>query len=75
MHKKKDSITCIDLPDFITSHKDPKLEFDIQELIGEGAYGSVYKALHKASGLIVAIKILPTNGDTNNIKREISILR
>ena len=35
----------------------------------------MYKALHKASGLIVAIKILPTNGDTKNIKREITILR
>ena len=75
MSRKKDSISLLDLPDFITSQKDPKKEFDILELIGEGAYGSVYKALHKASGLIVAIKILPTSGDTKSIKHEISILR
>jgi len=35
----------------------------------------VYKALHKPSGKIVAIKIIPTSGEINQIKREIMIMR
>lgn len=44
-------------------------------VLGEGSYGSVWKALHKNSGTIVAVKIVPTNGEFASIKREIAILR
>ena len=37
-----------------------KLTFSI---IGEGSYGSVFKALHKESGQILAIKQVPVESD------------
>ena len=43
--------------------------------MGEGSYGSVYKAIHKKSGNIVALKIVPIDGEAESLKREISILR
>jgi serine/threonine protein kinase len=33
-------------------------EYRFVELIGEGSYGKVYKAVHLASGKTVAVKIL-----------------
>lgn len=38
-------------------------EFEILYQIGEGSFGSVYKAYHKLSGNIVAIKIMPITSD------------
>lgn len=32
------------------------IDFDVQEVIGAGAYGKVVKAVHKDSGRLVAIK-------------------
>ena len=32
-------------------------------LLGEGSYGSVFKALHKESGQILAIKQVPVESD------------
>ena len=53
--------------------------YDIQEKIGEGKYASVYKAKHKASKRIVAIKILEkeniSSNEFNMIKNEIDILK
>ena len=53
--------------------------YDIQEKIGEGKYASVYKARHKASKRIVAIKILEKENLSSNefsmIKNEIDILK
>ena len=53
--------------------------YDIQEKIGEGKYASVYKAKHKASQRIVAIKILEkeniSSNEFNMIKNEIDILK
>lgn len=43
--------------------------------IGEGSYGLVYKARHKDSGLIVAIKKIPTEGKLSSIKKEIAIMK
>jgi serine/threonine protein kinase len=49
------------------------------KLIGVGSYGEVVQAKHKASGQIVAIKliknILRTEYETKKIVREIQILR
>jgi cyclin-dependent kinase-like len=56
--------------------------YDLISLIGEGAYGSVYKARRKANNEIVAIKKFKDNTDNSsnkNIKRtvirEIKMLR
>lgn len=43
--------------------EDPEDQFTFQEMIGEGAYGQVYKAIHKASGRVVAIKVVPSTGE------------
>lgn len=43
--------------------------------IGQGSYGSVYKALHKQTKNIVAVKIVPTSGDISSLRREITILK
>ena len=53
--------------------------FEIKEKIGEGKYACVYKAKHKASERIVAIKILEkkniSTNEFNMIKNEIDILK
>ena len=51
--------------EFISSKGiDPKQEFDLIELIGQGNYGRVYKVLHKKTSKIYAAKI--SNKVTNN---------
>lgn len=55
---------------------DPNEVYELVELLGEGSYGSVYKAKHKYTGVEVAIKILPDSGDDlNSLKQEIEFLR
>eukprot|EP00042_Codosiga_hollandica_P042164 m.383945 g.383945 ORF g.383945 m.383945 type:complete len:485 (-) comp56260_c0_seq2:1134-2588(-) len=55
--------------------KDPTEVFDLLDKLGEGSYGSVYKALHKTSGRIVAIKQVPIDSDLQEIIKEISIMQ
>ena len=64
-----------DLREVITAQDDPEEIFEILDLLGEGNYGSVYKALHKPSGNLVAVKIVPTSGELNSLKKEIIILK
>jgi serine/threonine kinase 4 len=47
------------------------------DYLGQGAYGSVSKALHKSTGNLYAIKILPatTHAELATIKKEIQILK
>jgi len=56
--------------------------YELQSIIGEGAYGSVYKARRKTNGENVAIKKFKDNTDHSNNKnikrtvmREIKMLR
>ncbi|KAJ8938555.1 hypothetical protein NQ314_011444 [Rhamnusium bicolor] len=44
-------------------------------MYGEGSYGSVYKALHKESDNVVAIKQVPLDTDLHEIIKEISIMQ
>jgi len=49
--------------------------FDLLSKLGEGAYGSVYKAIHKESGEVLAIKQVPVDTDLQEIIKEISIMQ
>lgn len=53
----------------------PEKVFDIICKLGEGSYGSVYKALHKESSAVVAIKLVPVESDLHEIIKEISIMQ
>lgn len=55
--------------------KSPDEVFDIICKIGRGSYGSVYKALHKESGQVLAIKQVPVDTDLQEIIKEISIMQ
>lgn len=44
-------------------------------LIFSRSYGSVYKALHKESGQVLAIKQVPVDTDLQEIIKEISIMQ
>ncbi|XP_015784237.1 serine/threonine-protein kinase 3 [Tetranychus urticae] len=53
----------------------PEEVFDMICKLGEGSYGSVFKALHKESGQILAIKQVPVESDLGEIIKEISIMQ
>jgi len=71
MNKKLD----FSLEDIVTSFENPEEIFEVLEQLGEGSYGSVFKALHKETGQIVALKIVPIAGETESLKKEIAILK
>jgi len=54
-------------------------KYEIMGIIGEGAYGIVYKAKHKETGEIVAIKKFKEGEDDEVVKkttkREVSMLK
>jgi cyclin-dependent kinase-like len=54
-------------------------KYEIQGIVGEGAYGIVYKARNKESGEIVAIKKFKESEDDEIVKkttlREVKMLR
>lgn len=56
-------------------NKQPEEVFDILEKLGEGSYGSVFKAIHKDTSEIVAIKQIPVESDLQEIIKEISIMQ
>lgn len=60
--------------DFISDKEDPDKEFDLIEKIGQGNYGTVYKALHKKTGKIVAAKIANIGCNNEAFKKEIKVL-
>ncbi|XP_065212760.1 serine/threonine-protein kinase 3-like [Planococcus citri] len=55
--------------------RQPEEVFDIICKLGEGSYGSVYKALHKESGQVLAIKQVPVDTELHEIIKEISIMQ
>ncbi|OQR74167.1 serine/threonine-protein kinase 3-like [Tropilaelaps mercedesae] len=55
--------------------RQPDEVFDLLCKLGEGSYGSVYKALHKESGQVLAIKQVPVDTDLQEIIKEISIMQ
>ena len=55
--------------------RQPEEVFDILSKLGEGSYGSVYKAIHKESSQVLAIKQVPVDTDLQEIIKEISIMQ
>lgn len=47
----------------------------INVLVSFRSYGSVFKAIHKESGQVVAIKQVPVESDLQEIIKEISIMQ
>ena len=55
--------------------RQPEEVFDILSKLGEGSYGSVFKAIHKESSQVLAIKQVPVDTDLQEIIKEISIMQ
>jgi len=55
--------------------RDPSKDFTLLEKLGEGSYGSVWKALHNKSKQITAIKKIPVENDLDEIIKEIKIMK
>ena len=55
--------------------RQPDEVFDIISKLGEGSYGSVFKAIHKDSKQVLAIKQVPVDTDLQDIIKEISIMQ
>jgi len=60
-------------------HGRPEDLFELLELLGKGSYGAVYKARHRPSGTIVAVKVIALAGEDEegleDIRREIAVLQ
>ena len=56
----------------------PEDLFELLEQLGKGSYGAVYKARHRPSGTVVAVKVIPLTGEDEegleDIRREIAVL-
>jgi serine/threonine protein kinase len=64
--------------DYKWSGEDPESVFHIDEKLGQGAYGAVYKATHRATGFVLAVKEIggAANGaEFDDIKKEMEILK
>ncbi|GLE05427.1 hypothetical protein PINS_up014440 [Pythium insidiosum] len=53
---------------------DPEELYEVLERLGEGSYGRVYKALHRGSADVVALKVVPADSDTAACAHEIHVL-
>lgn len=62
----------------IQAYQDKSHELDVLNLIGEGSFGVVYKANHKPTGAVVAVKVISnassSKSEEEKIKGEIDIL-
>jgi serine/threonine protein kinase len=58
----------------VLSTNDPHDTYELVELLGEGSYGAVYKAVNRNDQSETAIKILPAEEDTTKLEIEIKFL-
>lgn len=51
--------------------------FELKEKLGEGAFGSVYRVVHRSAKIEMAVKLIPASNPEamNDIKKEIEILQ
>ncbi|KAJ5068579.1 sterile20-like kinase isoform b-related [Anaeramoeba ignava] len=62
--------------DYKWSGEDPESIFTLEDVLGEGSYGKVYKAKHIASNFELAIKVIPTQSfEDSETKNEIDLLK
>jgi serine/threonine-protein kinase 24/25/MST4 len=59
------------------SDDDPRSLFQLEERLGKGSFGSVYRGVHRRTGEWVAIKIISLADEeaVDDVRREISILK
>jgi len=55
--------------------RDPTKDFQLVEKLGEGSYGSVWKAVHMKTGTVTAVKRVPVENDLDEILNEIKIMK
>lgn len=66
----------VDLDYTWSGNEDPSEIFEVHDILGEGAYGKVYSATHKASNIQLAIKqVLVSGSQKDDLRREIDILK
>eukprot|EP00029_Vermamoeba_vermiformis_P010802 TRINITY_DN5774_c0_g1_i1.p1 TRINITY_DN5774_c0_g1~~TRINITY_DN5774_c0_g1_i1.p1 ORF type:complete len:637 (-),score=126.02 TRINITY_DN5774_c0_g1_i1:34-1944(-) len=64
--------------DFNWTGQDPLEIFRLEKKVGEGSFGSVYKAVHKdLPGFVIAMKCIQVldDGDSEDIAKEINLLK
>lgn len=61
----------------VSSKEDPETVYELQEHVGTGSYGEVYKAKRKDNGQVVAVKIirLEAGEDLEDVLNEINFLK
>mmetsp|Transcript_11258 Transcript_11258/g.45785 ORF Transcript_11258/g.45785 Transcript_11258/m.45785 type:complete len:441 (-) Transcript_11258:111-1433(-) len=55
--------------------EDPEKYFTVQDKLGEGSYGAVYKAVRKSDGGVVAIKVVPLDDDIEDLRHEVDVMK
>ncbi|KAL6061616.1 Severin kinase [Balamuthia mandrillaris] len=65
--------------DFTWTGSNPFDVFELKRKLGEGSFGAVYQAVHKASGTVLAVKMVPLADETaesgEEIRKEIEVLK
>ncbi|KDO31494.1 STE/STE20/MST protein kinase [Saprolegnia parasitica CBS 223.65] len=62
----------------VAQDKVPNDEYEVLEALGEGSYGKVFKAMHRSSARVVALKVVPVESDDKDMAdllKEIKILQ
>lgn len=54
---------------------DPSQQYELVQEVGEGSYGKVYKARHKITNVVVAVKVIPVDNDLEELNKEITALK
>lgn len=67
--------TDLALPEGDEKKRDPSKDFQLIEKLGEGSYGSVWKAEHLKTKTVTAIKKVPVENDLDEILNEIKIMK
>jgi len=59
-----------------TAKQEPTELFEFKEELGKGAYGGVFKAIHKETGFPLAVKVIPTKQDAKvALAKEVNVLK